>query len=300
MGKILCHSRTDWSTPFLVNIYFLYLPHLAQTAAHLTQEKCIMKTNTIYSFAVLFATTALLLTSCAAPTPPPPTPTSTALPPTHTPTLALTSTPTLKPTATLTPTATPNAVATQQAEDFNEVVKKYYDAKYISTLDGKYTQLDRYVTSWAQINYYIWETTDYSPANFIIKSDISWSSASAAANSSGCGYVFRLQDDKTQDHYVFFLSLKGYVEMAVNTDYWKSLGTASYGNPAREGKAQVVLIAEDSTFRVLVNDKLIKTYTGFSGKLMSGDLAYTVISGINTSFGTQCVFENTELWTILK
>ena len=254
-----------------------------------------MKTSKVYFFAVLLVTTSLLFTSCAALTPPP-TPTSTPLPPSNTPTLALTSTPTLTPTVTITPTATLNMLATQKAQDF---IKKYYDANYVSSMNGKYKSLSPYIDSWAKINYYQWSVSPYSPSNFILKSDISWQSASAAANSSGCGYVFHLQEEKNTDHYLFFLSIKGYVEIASNiAGRWKSLGKATYGNAAQDGKAQVVLIVEGNVFRVLVNDKLIKTYTGFSGKLMTGRLAYTVLSGSNKSFGTRCSFENTEFWMI--
>ena len=262
-----------------------------------------MKKGTIYSFAALLAITSLLLSSCAAAATPEPTATNTPLPPTitSTPTLASTSTATPKPTVTLTPTATINATATQQVKDFEALVQEYYDAKYVSSTSGTYTRLTDKKKSWAKIGYYLWEPTVYSPTNFIIKTDISWMSASAAADTSGCGYVFRLQDNDTQDHYLLFVSLKGYVQIATNVgDRFNWLGKATYGNPAQEGKATVVLIVEDSTFRVLVNGKLLKTFTGFAGKLTTGNLAYTVISGTNKSYGTQCKFDNTELWTITK
>ncbi len=261
-----------------------------------------MKTRALCSFVVLFAVASLLLSACGIMSAPP-TPTNTPVPPTNTPeptataTATFTSTP--KPTITLTPTVTPNATATQRVEEFMSKVQEYYDAKYLSSIDGTYNALKDKKSSWAQIGYYQWEQTGFSPSNFIMRSDIAWRSASANANSSGCGYVFRLQDN--DDHYMFFISLKGYVEMATNTNNsWKSLGKGNFGNPSQNGKANVSLIAENDTFRVLVNDKLVKTYSGFAGKLITGELAYTVVSGINTSFGTECQFTNTELWTINK
>lgn len=260
-----------------------------------------MKKGTIYSFAALLVITSLLLSSCAAAAQP--TATNTALPPTitSTPTTASTSTPTPKPTITLTPTATIDATATQRVKDFAATVQEYFDAGYITSTTGTYDLLEDKTSSWAKLNYYAWEPTDYSPTNFIIKTDISWLSASAAADSSGCGYVFRLQDNDTQDHYMLFVSLKGYVQIATNVaNRFKSLGRATFGNAAQKGSATVVLIVEDSTFRVLIDGKLMKTFTGFAGKLTTGDLAYTVISGTNKSYGTQCKFENTELWTITK
>jgi len=257
-----------------------------------------MKTYIFYPMAIFFVIASLLISSCAAMAPAEPTPTNTPVPPTETPEPTLTPTRTVTPTITPSPTITPNSTATQQVQDFMTRVEEYHEAGYISTTEGTYRNLKNYSDAWAQINYYQWLPTGLSPSNFIIRSDISWESASAAANSSGCGYVFRLQENT--DHYMFFISLKGYIEVATNvSNRWKSIGRATFGNPAQSGKANVTLIAEDDTFRVLVDDKLLKVYTGFSGKLMRGDLAYTIVSGINTSFGTRCNFENTEFWTIV-
>jgi len=255
-----------------------------------------MKTRSRYFVAALFTTASLLLSSCAMATAQP-TATSAPVLPSATPKPAATATVTPKPTVTVTPTITPNATATQQVELFAAKVKQYQDAGYVSTANGTYDFLPDKSSSWAEIGYYNWEKTKFSPTDFIIKSDITWNSASAAADSSGCGFVFHIQDNS--DHYMFYVSLKGYVEAAVNVgNRWKSLGRGSFGLAAQHGSATVTFIAEGSTFRVLVGDKLIKTYTGLAGKLVTGDLAYTVLSGTNKSYGTSCDFKKTELWTI--
>lgn len=253
-----------------------------------------MKRNTCFPIVVFCLVTSLLLSSCAMPNATP-TPTNTPAA-TNTPKPTATFTP--KPTITFTPTATPNLEATKQVEDFLTKIKEYYDAGYISTMDGSYTHLDDFSYAWAKLNYYQWVDTGLSPTDFVIKSNISWTSASSAADSSGCGYVFRVQDN--YDHYAFFISLKGVIEAATNVGGWNSMGVAAYGKPSRNGKALVTLIVEGNKFRVLVDDKLIKTYSGYDGKLMTGSLAYTVVSGTNKSYGTQCTFKNTEIWTIKK
>jgi len=259
-----------------------------------------MKRYVFYSLTALLIVSSLLLSSCEMPGLAAPTATSTAtLVPTSTETSVPTSTATatFTPTKTPKPTITPNATGTQRTSDFLDKLQEYKDAGYISTTDGTYTYLGDYKDSWSQINYYAWNPTPFSPTDFIITSEISWRSASSAANSSGCGYVFHLQDNADKDHYMFFISLKGYVQMASSLGgNWKSMGTGFYGNPAQNGKANVTLIAEGSVFRVLVNDKPVKTYNGFAGKLATGTLAYTIVSGINTSYGTECQFKNTELW----
>ncbi|MGC1375041.1 MAG: hypothetical protein WA821_02390 [Anaerolineales bacterium] len=261
-----------------------------------------MKTRTFYSFAALLVIASLLLSSCALAATPQPTPTNTPLPPTATPKPTVTFTPTVtpKPTITLTPTITPNATATQRVADFTAKVEEYQKAGYISTTDGAYIYLASYSNSMAKINYFFWDTIPLvSPDNFIITSNIRWDSASSAADSSGCGYVFRIQGNN--DNYVLYLSLKGYVEMASYvSNRWKSMGRGTFGKPAQNGQAKLTLIVEDNQFRVLVNDTLIKTFTGLQGKLTTGKLAYTVLSGTNKSFGTSCKFDNTELWTIKK
>ena len=258
-----------------------------------------MKAHKLYSAVLFMLAASLLLSACAALAP---APTGTPLPPTKTPKPTATSTSTPKPTKTPLPTRTPNLAATQQVDDFAAKVKEYYDAGYVSTTSGSYTQLADASYSWAEINYYQWNETGLSPTNFVIKSDVTWKSASAAADSSGCGFVFREQPN--QDNYMLFVSLKGYVRMSylltAKGNYVTFMGTGNYGLPAQNGSAQVTLIAEDNLFRVLVNDKLIKVFNGLQGKLSTGSLAYTVVSGTNKSFGTSCDFKNTEVWTIEK
>ena len=255
-----------------------------------------MKTRTTYFVVALLATASLVLASCASAQA---TPTATSAPvqPSNTPLPTATFTVTPAPTVTPTPTETPNATATAQVEQFTTKVKDYFAAGYISSAEGTYQRLPDQSFSWAEIGYYQWTKIKLAPTDFIIKSDITWNSASAAADSSGCGYVFRIQDNR--DHYMFYLSLKGYVEAATNVGKsWKAMGRGTFGLAAQRGEATVTLIVEGHTFRALVNDKLVKVFTGLTGKLPTGDLAYTVVSGTNKGYGTSCDFKNTELWTI--
>jgi hypothetical protein len=261
-----------------------------------------VKIDVPYSTLILFMIVSLLLCSCvmsgAAPTA------------TNIPTIILTKTskPMAKaaivptPTKVSYPTLIPNLAATQAYENFSTKIREYYDAGYISTSNGIYHQLEDYKNSWAQINYYQWYPTGLSPTDFVLRTDISWKSASAAADSSGCGFVFRLQDkSQNENHYVFFLSLKGYIDIATNLELiGKSMGTALYGKPAQNGTVTTTLIVENNIFRVIIDNKLIKVYTGLQGKLTTGGLAYTIASGINTSYGTECSFKNTQLWELKK
>jgi hypothetical protein len=253
-----------------------------------------MKTRSwSYLLAILFITASLLLSSCAMPGL---APAATNTPvPTNTPKATATSTP--KPTTTPRPSPTANLAATQAYEDFSVKAKEYFDAGYITSSNGSYDKVEDFSDSWAQIGWYQWTPTDFSPTNFILKTDVSWTSASKTPDVSGCGFVFRLQED--EDHYVVLLSLDGYVYSWSNAGgNVRSMGQGYYGSAKQTGSATLTLVVEGDQYRVLVNDKLIKTFTGFAGKLSRGDLAYTILSGTNKSYGTKCEFENIELWTI--
>ncbi len=96
-----------------------------------------------------------------------------------------------------------------------------------------------------------------------------------------------------------FVSQKGNVEAGYSMDKaWQSMGFGTYGKPSSNGSADFALIVQDNVYRVLVNDHLVKTYTGLKDKLSSGELGFTVISGINTGFGTRCTFSNTNIWSL--
>jgi hypothetical protein len=170
-----------------------------------------------------------------------------------------------------------------------------------------YSHVMDFSDEWAQIGWYQW--TPIMPMNFkmfssdvtdfILRTDVAWESASKLANPSGCGFVFRLGDDKS--HYMVFVSLDGYVRSGLTRDRnWKDMGSGYYGVGAQNGSATMTLIMEDNQYAVLINEKLIKKYTGLAGKMSSGMIAYTVVSGINTDFGTRCKFTNTDLWYIKK
>jgi hypothetical protein len=252
------------------------------------------------SVCLLFA--SLVISACALVSTPLPSPTTvpsrTPLPSTFTPEATATQTP--RPSSTPKPTRTPNFEATAQYDAVAAKVKEYFDAGYISTSKGvAFRHLPLFTDHWAQIDWFQWTYLDYSPADFVIETDLKWESASAVANSSGCGFVFRLADK--DNFYVMFVSLKGYVESTIfsggNSAF---LSRGYYGSAAQNGGVHLTLIVEGDTFRVLIDDKFIKSYTGFKAKLLSGKLAYTVFSGTNKDYGTRCTFSNTDLWTIKK
>lgn len=258
-----------------------------------------MKTIKPFRILILLVIFSMFLSACAMPGATPeatqtPTPTLTEVP-----TATITLTPTLTATPTLTPTVTitPNLTATQEREDFANTLDELYDAGHISTKNGIYLHLPDFKKDFAKINYLRWYEAGRSPSNFVLRSDIAWDSASAAADNSGCGFFFHIKD--SDNFYAFYVSLKGIVELSgLTNNSWTEFGRGTYGSPQQKGQVNLILIVQDETFKVLINDKLVKTYHGFTGKLLHGELAYTVLSGTNKSFGTRCNFTNTVLWTL--
>ena len=266
-----------------------------------------MKTSNPVRIMTLLITLSLFLSACSLGTTPQPSPTSNpeaANTPEASATLAPVSTSTTigdsatkTPKPTLSPMPTTDLTETNLYSDFTQTLQKLYDAKHIDTMAGAFKHLPDYQKEFAQINYLQWYETGESPTNFILRSDISWESASAAANNSGCGFFFHIKDK--DNFYVLYVSLKGVVDMqSLNNNTWSRLGSGVYGSAKPKGKVNLTLIVQDQKYKVFINDKLMKTYLGSTGKLLHGELAYTVLSGTNKSFGTRCNFTNTVLWTL--
>ena len=177
-------------------------------------------------------------------------------------------------------------------------IQELYDQGYLDTVDGTYHALPNFDESWAQIDWYQWWRTGYSPSNFVIRVDASWQSASDKANwwYSGCGFVFR--EDHGESYYYAFLSLDGYVSMMRLVDgNYANLGRSYYGPvDVPEGSAELVLVANGDWLLFFVNQELV--HRRQDSRLTSGDLAMTLSSGTNEGFGTRCQMENVDLWVL--
>jgi hypothetical protein len=188
--------------------------------------------------------------------------------------------------------------ATAEAKQFFTRVRELYEQGYLSRTDGTYFTIPDFDENWAQINWYQWYYTGYSPADFIIRADAAWESASDKANwwNSGCGFVFRVSPDG--DHYMAYLALDGDVrfQRLVN-EVSAYLGDSYYGKlniPA--GEAEIMLVVEGDIITFFVNGE--KVHTRRDTALPSGDLALTLVSGTNLDFGTRCQMTDIELWEL--
>jgi len=215
-----------------------------------------------------------------------------------------TATNTIIPTITLSPTVTPNLAATKQFEDFFSLVQKYYEADHISTTEGEYIELEDYQHEVANKLSYEWAETGVTAKNFIVRADFEWSNAINTTNTSGCGFVYRVQPN--QDHYLLILDAFSGVKLASSTDR----GTYSMGSPQNGDRRQsdfgsdpyqanFTLIVNDLKTYVYVNDMYQGEYKLLDYRITeSGSLANAVLSATSTGYGTRCKMTNVRAWVI--
>ncbi len=192
------------------------------------------------------------------------------------------------------------ALGTAQAKAMNDLVQDLNTEGYLTGTDGIYYDLEDFDESWAQIDWYQWWGTGYSPTDFVIRADASWESASDKANwwTSGCGFVFR--EDGVSDHYLAYLGLDGNVYFTRNVGNIPAfLGSSYYGKvDTPNGQAQIMLVVEGTTMTFFVNGE--RVHTRQDQGLEKGNLAFTLLSGINLDFGTRCTMTNIELWELAQ
>jgi hypothetical protein len=226
-----------------------------------------------------------------------PTPTSTPEP-TVTNSAVPTNTP--RPSPTPQPTQTPNLAATQRTEELNAEVQTYFDKGYLATTNGKLKELDDFSLDWARIDSYKLLPLSDSASDFFMSAHFKWTSAYQTPNTSGCGFIFSLQENN--DHYAVFLDrtrvyflrtdLKlGFYSKPIGTT--RGTGRVKLNYPA---EADFTLIVKGTYAYVLVDGEVVGEYTLAQSRPMLGNLGLTVLSGTNRDYGTRCEMTNLHLW----
>ncbi len=128
--------------------------------------------------------------------------------------------------------ATSAANATTTAQPMAAVVEQLVTDGYLTQANGHFESLVDFRHAWAQINGYQWLPTGEEPADFVVRADVAWDSASTTANwfNSGCGFVFREAANAANDHYLVYLGLDGVVYLArQHFDEFFELASVGYG-----------------------------------------------------------------------
>lgn len=195
-------------------------------------------------------------------------------------------------------TATAAVRVTEQSQGLYDIILGLQKLGAITRADGTYHTISDFDDSWAQLLWYQYSTTGYSPADFVIKAHTEWESASRVADwyASGCGFVFRETDEN--NHYLIYLALDGnvYLKAYVDGDFYE-LGKEHYGQiDFMQGQADVVLAVDGPKITYFINGEQI--FQRENSQLSSGGLYLTVVSGTNKDFGTRCQITDIELWAL--
>jgi hypothetical protein len=195
-----------------------------------------------------------------------------------------------------TATAEVNLQSTAQAESMAERLIFLGAEGVVANTNGEYIRLAKFDESWAQMNWFQWWSTGYTLENFAIRTDLAWSSASETANwfSSGCGFVFGLDDKK--NFHVLHLRLDGFVTLKYwlngNGNWIAQRPAGKISTPDGQGEILMVVYDKRVTF-YLDGEQVLSEYASL---LKPGELAMTLVSGTNKDYGTRCKMTDVDLW----
>jgi len=246
---------------------------------------------------------AFVLSACGAiAQPPTATPASTNTPqPTATITQTPTNTP--RPSPTPRPTKTPNLAATERMDEFNSQTQSYFEKSYLATADGEIKEIDDFAFDWAQLNWYNWLPLGEEASDFYLSAHVKWSSAYRNADTSGCGFIFAIQDNG--DHYavfldqskIFFLNADQSSGYSRPVGLTRGTGRVDFDNPADSPQeADFAVIVNGTYTYVLVNGEVVGEYTLAKSKVLRGDIGLSLLSGTNKDYGTRCEMTDIHAW----
>lgn len=263
-----------------------------------------MKWKKVSSLLSVLLSLTFVLSACSVMSVAQPTSTPAATDtPQPTATITLTPTNTPKPSPTPRPTKTPNLAATKRIEGFNTETQSYFDKGYLKSVDGNITEVKDFSYDWAQLGWYNWDQLNTKTSDFYMTAHFTWSSAFRNADSSGCGFIFAIQDNG--DHYAVFLDRSKIIFLNADqtASYSKSVGLTrgtgkvKFGNPAATpDQADFTLIVKGAYAYVLVNGEVVGEYTLSQSKILDGNLGLSLLSGTNKDYGTRCEMTNIRIW----
>ncbi len=134
-------------------------------------------------------------------------------------------------------------------------------------------------------------------SDFVLSGHFKWSSAYQNADASGCGYVFSLQENR--DHYALILDRSKVLFLITSDGYGRisgpirGTGRVKIGNLA---EADFTVIVKGNYAYVLVNNEVAGEYTLAQSRPLTGEIAFTVLSGSDKDYGTRCEMTNLHLW----
>lgn len=230
-----------------------------------------------------------------------PAPTDTPIPPTATSSPPPTRTP-LPPTPNRTATAALKATST--AEAHVALITDDLETYGVSPKDGQLGWLDSEVRvrtdSYGETAY---DTNfpDYSVADFVLQSDVTWNTSSGLA---GCGFIFRSGKDfqKGKQYQFGFIRLQGRplfsLEYHENGQFNFGLSGVkpSFTFKDEQGSTnKVAVVAVGNKLTLYANGNRVSSYT--DNRIKEGRVAFMAFQ---ESGETNCYFNNSWLWELKK
>lgn len=166
----------------------------------------------------------------------------------------------------------------------------------IESISGHYIQLDDFIKSAAMINYFDFFETNNRSTNFALRAHMLLESAGTRGNAftSGCGFVFRLQD--FGNFYLIYQGMDGNVwffrELNDQLTHVAHRYVGQVGFPRAE--MDILFIVQGPTFQWFVDGSYIGQF--YEPVFEDGELFYSLVSGTNEGFGTRCTLTDVDLW----
>ena len=141
--------------------------------------------------------------------------------------------------------------------------------------------------------YYTIDEADH----YVLSSKITWTTASPVPNGpvSGCGLVFGAIPN-TNNHLIASIRMDGFLYIVGrNTENSLSYGRHYFQRPAIQGEALMTMVVNGSSVSIFIDGNQI--FSRNDTVLPGNGFGFSILSGTNKDFGTQCTFEDIFLYT---
>ena len=185
----------------------------------------------------------------------------------------------------------------EAAPGFSDLIAQLKEQSVIPDLEGNFLSFGDFEDSYTNMGYFS-GTPIIETENFVLSTNISWSSANQTPNSitSGCGIIFDYAANGSSDHLLLSFRMDGNIYMTGHKGYNNlSYGKKAYTLPSVLGEVDLVLVYNGGNAAIYANGNLIMQKNGLP--FMGEALGFAVLSGTYQDFGTRCNFRDINVYT---
>ena len=181
--------------------------------------------------------------------------------------------------------------------EFLEILTQLENSGIIpSTEKGQIISYGSFTDNYANMGaakYYTINEADH----YVLSTRIIMSSASPVPNGpvSGCGFVLGASPNTT-DHLIASIRMDGFLYiMGKNLGASLSYGRHYYKSPSIQAEALMTMVVNGSSVSIFIDGNQIFSRNDIV--LPGNGFGFSILSGTNKDFGTQCTFEDIFLYT---